>query len=201
SETGDYKTPVKVVSSLYRGNDTLKTLDGKNEVHDFPDKYSLWEFVLMAYNFPQILAQINYKSSLPEGQKYHDRFYDANNNERPWRTIKIANMDHEDINTNPRFIKMWFLAPTLYQIILGVVGLLMCWKKRGIMTQFFPLLFGAIGIVGYFTNRILLYNNYPATYWVHIVMCILVLANAIIGFVIQALEIKSRPDEYYLPMV
>ena len=110
-------------------------------------------------------------------------------------------MDHEDINTNPRFIKMWFIAPTLYQIIFGVIGLLMCWKKRGIMTQFFPFLFGAFGLVGYFTNRILLYNTYPVTYWIQIFMCLLVIANAVVGIVIQALEIKSRPDEYYLPMV
>ena len=222
--SGTYKVELDTVNSLYRRNDTLKTLDGRNEIRDYPDRYSLWEFILMAYNYPQILAMMNYESARPSDAKYHTRFYSSgpvlehlygNINRHPfygdgpeghttprmWRDIRIADMDHEDVNMNPRFIKMWFMAPTLYQILLGAVGLLMCWKKRGILTQFFPLLFGFVGLFGYFMNRVLLYYSFPAVRWVQIILCALVLINAVIGVVIQALEIKSRPEEYYLPMI
>jgi len=200
AEKGEFVGEFKVVSNVYRG-EVLRTLDGKNDIKDYPDEYSLWSYILFTYKYPQILAKINYDSAKPESAKYHSRFYDSNNNPIPWKDIKIADLDHADVSTNPRFIKMWFIGVTLYQILIGVVALLMCWKKRGIMTQFFPVLFGVIGVVGYLTNRVLLYYSYPATYWVQFAMCCLVLINGIIGVVVQALEIKSRPEGYYLPMV
>jgi hypothetical protein len=214
-ESGQYTIDFKIVSKIYTKLDTLKTLDGKAEVRDYPDKYTLWQYVLMAYNYPQVLAKLNYESAAPESAEYHTLFYSADGNRIPWRDIYMNDMylkygaENVDqtynkfFNENPQTIKMWFLAPTLWMIGFGIAGLVLCWIKRGIATQFFPVLFGAVGIVGYFSNRILLSYSpeNQLSYVIQIVMCALVLVNGIIGVIIQAYELKTRPDEYYLPMI
>jgi hypothetical protein len=210
--TNSYVGEYKAVSQFYRGNDTLKALNGRDEVRDYPTRYSLWQYILFPYNYPQILVKMDFEGSKAKDAPYHNLFWsdnaDGTSVMRRYRDIKdtgknsLADIDHKDVDKVPRFIRMWNLCPTLLQILFGLVGLLLCWKKRGVMTQLFPFAFGICGIIGSVGNRIISWYSpqYFYSYVLQLAASILVLLVAIVGMIVQIFELKSRPEEYYLPM-
>jgi hypothetical protein len=197
--------------------DALMTADGRDYVRDFPDTYSLWEYILMAYNYPQLLAKRQYEGALDvlngvvttpakgdqaELNKNANKFYTADKTMIPLRDIKIADIDHIYVKIIPRFIQMAFILPLLLQILFGIVAIIMCIKKRGIATQFFPLVFGIAGVLGSLLNRIVLSYTpeHLTAYLLQFIASGLVLLCAVAGLIIQSFEIKTRPDGYYLPL-
>jgi len=215
--TETYVGEFKTVNTFYRGLDSLMTADGRDYIKDYPDTMSLWQYILMAYNYPQILAKRQYEGAkaVLDGQVavpakgeekelnyIANKFYDASGNMIPMRDIKIADIDHVYVNIVPRFIRMWAIAPLLIQVLVGVVGILLCIKKRGIMTQLFPFIFGLAGVLGSLFNTIVQYYSpeHFVAYLLQFIASGLVLLGAIAGLIIQGFEIKTRPEGYYLPL-
>ncbi|MDR2605894.1 MAG: hypothetical protein LBC38_01260 [Oscillospiraceae bacterium] len=215
--TNSYVGNFKTVSVFYRGTDALMTADARDYIRDYPDTMSMWEYILMAYNYPQLLAKRQYEgakailngsAALPaEGNQAEftmigNKFYSADGSMIPLRDVKTADIDHIYVDTVPRFIRMWVIAPLLIQILIGVAGVIICIKKRGIMTQVFPLVFGLCGVLGCLFNRIVL-SYTPEHFYAYVMQLVagcLVLLVAIAGLIIQGFEIKTRPEGYYLPL-
>ncbi|MDR0935773.1 MAG: hypothetical protein LBM98_03720 [Oscillospiraceae bacterium] len=208
------------------GNPQQGYIGGKRELHDYRDKASLWGFLFLGYSYPQILAELDYTAAAPAvdnykyvdpnpkpGQEnalhpsgYHDLFYRADGSRIPYREVitdKLGAGNTAAEKAIPKFIKMWHIEPLLFMVLAGILGIVLCWKRRGITTQFWPLIVASLGIGATFANRIIgLCNDMGgAAQWIHFAMYVLLAANAIVGIVVQSWEIKTRPEEYYLPMV
>ncbi|MDR0858258.1 MAG: hypothetical protein LBN97_04435 [Oscillospiraceae bacterium] len=224
--TTNEKEAVPVTFTDKFGTTTQGYIGGTRELHDYRDKASLWGYVILGFSYPQILAELDYTAAAPEidqyayrdpnpkpGQEgvinpsgYHNIFYRADGTRIPYREVitdKLGAGNTTAEKAIPKFIKMWHIEPLLFMILAGILGIILLWKRRGITTQFWPLIFGCLGFVACFTNRIVnLCNDLGgAAQWIHLALYVIVIANAVVGIIIQIWEIKTRPEEYYLPML
>lgn len=98
-----------------------------------------------------------------------------------------------------KFISLRHLHVVVIMTIVGIIGIIACANKRGIGTCLFPLIFSVYGIVGYFTNDFMKnYCNHMSTYYIQLALVIITFIVTVIGIVYNVMELKSRPEDYYL---
>jgi hypothetical protein len=116
----------------------------------------------------------------------------------PQLKILIKNL----IGVNIKFISMNYMMFPMSTIIFGLVSIVVAVRKKGVGTSLFPLWVSIYGLCGYFVNNpFLSLGNHPASKAIQIAVLALLLIISIANVVINVLEIKSRPPEYYLPMM
>ncbi len=98
-----------------------------------------------------------------------------------------------------KFVNMGNIYVLLVLFFSAIFGILVCLKKKSIWVNFFPLIFGVFGFVGYLTNEFLLLGNYPLPRILALVFCALIIIVCIVNIVFHVIEIKNRDEDYYLP--
>ena len=98
-----------------------------------------------------------------------------------------------------RYVNLAIIKVPVLMLVCGVIGIIGCATKRGIATTLFPLIFGAYGLYGYLTDTFLGLYAYSYSYMIQLVLTALTLVAAVLSFIFCVIEMKTRPDDYYLP--
>ena len=98
-----------------------------------------------------------------------------------------------------KFLSLKHLHVVVMMAIFGIIGIITCANKRGLGTCLFPLAFSLYGIIGYFTNDLMnVYCNHPGTRIIQIILIAITLVVTLASVVAGIMEMKSRPEDYYL---
>lgn len=81
----------------------------------------------------------------------------------------------------------------------AVFGVLMCWKKKSIWVNLFPLIFSIYGLIGYLRSPFMLLGNHPLPRILAMIFLVLIIIVCIVNIVFHIIEIKNRDEDYYLP--
>lgn len=98
-----------------------------------------------------------------------------------------------------KFLNMGNIHVLLVMFFSCVFGVLVCLKKKSIWVNFFPLIFGIYGLLGYLKSKFMLLGNHPAARIIPIIILIIIILVCIVNIVFHIIEIKNRDDDYYLP--
>lgn len=102
---------------------------------------------------------------------------------------------------NVKFLNMGDINVCLIMVITFVISIIVCIRKKSIWVNLFPLIFSVYGFIGYFTNKFLLLGNHPFSRLITIVFLGITFVVAIVNIVFHIIEIKNRPEDYYLPAI
>ncbi|NLV50627.1 MAG: hypothetical protein GXY20_08050 [Clostridiales bacterium] len=100
---------------------------------------------------------------------------------------------------NVKFVNISNINVILIMFIFGIVTILSCIRKKSIMINLFPLIFSVWGFLGYLLNSLLAFGNHPTSRLITMILVALVFVVTVFSICVHVLEIRSRPDDYYLP--
>ena len=98
-----------------------------------------------------------------------------------------------------KFINISNIHVLLVMFFAAVFGVLVCFRKKSIWVNLFPLIFGIYGFIGYLTSPFMLLGNHPLPRILALVLCAIIVLVCIVNIVFHIIEINNREDDYYLP--
>lgn len=111
------------------------------------------------------------------------------------------NFPQMEVLLDVRYLNVATLKFPLLNVIISIFSIVILLRKKGIGTTIFPLFFSIWSIIGHFASEFLSYGNVAIGRWVPFVITIIILAVTVFSIILYVAEIKSRPDDYYLPLL
>lgn len=98
-----------------------------------------------------------------------------------------------------KYVNLATLGVPVVLIVTGVIGFIISLLKKSIAITILPLIFSVYGIYGYLTDDFLGLINHTSSYIIPIVLLVLTLIATLVCLVFNIIEIRTRPEDYYLP--
>jgi hypothetical protein len=123
----------------------------------------------------------------------------------PYNFMQLQDYMKEKLNTNGeknfKYISLRHLGSVVIMMVCGII-ILCTIAKRGIISSVIPVLMSGCGIKAYLMGGFLpTYANVTSGRMIGMVLAILLTLATLAKLYFNVMEIKSRPDEFYLPSI